>query len=98
MSKYYCPCCFGHHEECNENCEEFLSLPSLDGIVVEVLCDHIVNGTDLPMDICPRCNGTGTIIRQATKDEIEEAMDIAKEKKLEFHLKSGGKLRIREKD
>ena len=77
--------------------------PSLDGIVVEVLCDHIVNGTDLPMDICSRCKGTGTITRQAEWKEviewIKETLEIAEgQYKFIGVMKSGGRLKIREKD
>jgi RecJ-like exonuclease len=113
MSKYYCPCCFGHHAEGTEHCKAFSHIPSLEGIEVDekcIVCEGWdVWGTEGSGEVddggsefrdrefypCIKCNGKGTITRQATKDEIEEAMDIAKEKKLEFHLKSGGRLRIR---
>jgi hypothetical protein len=28
MSKYYCPCCFGHHEEGKENCKLTFNKPN----------------------------------------------------------------------
>ena len=100
MSKYYCPCCFGHHAEGIEHCKAFSHIPSLEGI------EHVEKCPNTPHNFiyiytCPACHGTGVITRPAEWGDI----DI---KKIILYLtdkpitssplttKSGGRLRVTE--
>jgi hypothetical protein len=75
MSKYYCPCCSGHHEEGIEHCKAFSQLPSLKGIEVVEKCLNdegvITPWISSTPEGCPLCKGTGTITRQAEWGDID---------------------------
>jgi len=121
MSKYYCPCCFGHHAEGTEHCKAFSHIPSLEGIehVEKCLNDEgvITPWISSTPEGCPLCKGTGTITRQAEWRDIDILYWLTMLTRLEAWItawitdetrdvkgksllttKSGGRLRVREKD
>jgi DnaJ-class molecular chaperone len=98
MSKYYCPCCFGHHEEGIEHCKAFSQLPSLEGIMVEEKCPdtcHYRDGHWWNNKQCPTCQGAGTITRQAEWGEVMELVVYSLRK---IDIETMGKMKREEVD
>jgi hypothetical protein len=83
-------------------------LPSLEGIEHVEKCDYCKDWTKISAN-CPYCHGTGEITRQAEWGEVMEMVmycfnpgqiklfDIDRNGNIQFILKSGGRLRVKEK-
>jgi len=84
------------------------NIPSLEGIEHVEKCDYCKDWTKISAN-CPYCHGTGEITRQAEWGEVMEMVmycfnpgqiklfDIDRNGNIQFILKSGGRLRVKEK-
>ena len=71
--------------------------PSLDGIVVEEECPECWGSNDCVDANCITCNGTGTITRPATVEDIFRVFKILMEDGLtEVNMGEHGMLRVKE--